>query len=278
MTKAITRMDEIVSEISSKLDLIQKESICVGSLLIEAKEELQANGKKYADFIEWCGLNFNIGKAQASKLMKVATVFKEDDRFKGVAMRVLYALATNATPDQMDRAAEFAANGTLESSVVEQLLNPKPVNQKVEEQKELPSDEKEEELNKALASLPASDEVPFDTGTSEVVQEQDDSLLVEVKELKEALKAANELISSLKNEKIKHNNKPKPPFLPQFNSSFKHAVLGLAEEESKKVTKVKKAYRELIKCGYGDGHEAFELLSSAKDVLLADIEKAKADK
>ncbi len=101
MTKVITRIEEIVEEISTKLDVIQKESVCVGSLLIEAKEELTESGKKYADFIEWCGLNFNIGKAQASKLMKVATVFSEDKRFKGVAMRVLYALAVNASPEQL---------------------------------------------------------------------------------------------------------------------------------------------------------------------------------
>ena len=66
--------------------------------------------------------------------------------------------------------------------------------------------------------------------------------------------------------------------LPQFTNACPYAVLGLGQVEAKQITKVKKAFRELIKCGYGQGHDAFELLTKAKDQLLKDIEAAKESK
>ncbi|CAM0028370.1 hypothetical protein VPHD530_0019 [Vibrio phage D530] len=272
----ITRIDEIVIEINTKLDVIQKESVHVGHLLIEAKDDMMGNGKKYADFIEWCGLNFNIGKAQASKLMKVATVFSDDDRFKGVAMRVLYSLACNATPEQMDKAAEFAENGSLNSAVVNQLLNPAPVIQK---EPETPAQapeviaEQQAEIEQALANVK-----PLETPDVEVSQcetlpnEEKEGLLNEVQELRKALEAANELIKNMQTEKVTHNASKEMPMLPQFSNACPYAVLGLGQAEAKQKTKVAKAFRELIKCGYGKGHEAFDILTKAKDQLLADIE------
>lgn len=289
MTQVISRMDEIVLEINEKLDIIQKESVSVGKLLIEAKEEMTGNGKKYADFIEWCGLQFNIGKAQASKLMKVATVFEDDERFKGVAMRVLYALAVNATPEQMDRAAEFAANGTLNSAVVNQLLNPAPVVQKEPEAPEQ-SDKENSEAQKAIedainnVSQRETPTVDEQMKANDALQESDtgslsdaekEGLTSEIQELRKALEAANDLIKSMRAEKTQHNSSKDMPMLPQFTNACPYAVLGLGQVEAKQVTKVKKAFRELIKCGYGKGHEAFELLTKAKDQLLADIEAAK---
>lgn len=289
MTKVISRIDEIILEINEKLDIIQKESVSVGRLLIEAKEEMTGNGKKYADFIEWCGLQFNIGKAQASKLMKVATVFDDDERFKGVAMRVLYALAVNATPEQMERAAEFASNGTLNSAVVNQLLNPAPV---VQKEPEAPNTtpEADKEAEQAIAeainnvSQRETSTVEEQMKTHDAVQEgyegalsdaEKEGLTNEIQELRKALEAANDLIKSMQAEKTQHNSSKDMPMLPQFTNACPYAVLGLGQVEAKQITKVKKAFRELIKCGYGKGHEAFELLTKAKDQLLADIEAAK---
>lgn len=286
MSKVITRMQEIVAEINTKLDVIQQESVSVGKLLIEAKEELQADGKKYADFIVWCGEQFNIGKAQASKLMKVATVFDEDERFKGVAMRVLYQLATTATPDQMDRAADFAATNSLTSAVANQLLNPTPVETEQAESKELSKEDKAEQnadTQVSLENLPKSDDVPFTVDSqieandkAQESKEANSDLVEQISELKDSLRAANELIQSLKDANEKQSaSRNTAPFLPQFKSACPYAVLGLGQIESKQITKVKKAFRELIKCGYGDGHDAFEALCKAKNQLLNDIEKDK---
>ncbi len=282
MTTAITRIEEIVTEINSKLELIQSESVTVGLLLIEAKEELTESGLKYADFLEWCSSNFLIGKAQASKLMKVASVFSEDKRFSGVAMRVLYTLAVNATPEQMDRAADFAESGTLTTAVVNQLLNPKPLEQ-VKSQEEAAvidtgeTDSRvEDAVAQALSKVKEREVLEVDESVSQrETTEDNQELSAQIKELTSALSAANELIKSLQAEKVKHNTQSNAPYLPQFDSECNYAVLGLSEEDSKKITKVKKVFRELIKCGYGQGHKAFERLTAAKDALLVSIEENK---
>lgn len=266
-----TRLMEIVAEVNSKLDTIQQESVSVGTLLIEAKEEMQEQGQKYADFVAFCRDEFNIGKAQASKLMKVATVFKDDTRFTGVAMRVLYALAVDATPEEMDKAADFAASGTLSSAVVNQLLHPVPVKQ--EEPKapqESDSEALDSELHAALslANVPEREERHGLSKDDDEIQEETSQLSEEIAELRGALQAANELIKTLQTEKVTRTKASNAPTLPQFKSKCSYAVLGLSKEQASKASAIKKAFREIIKCGYGDGHEAFDLLTSAKDVLL----------
>lgn len=296
MTKVISRMQEITIEINSKLDVIQKESVSVGSLLKEALQCLKDEGKKQADFLEYCKNEFSIGKAQAYKLMKVAEVFEDDARFKGVAMRVLYTLATTATDEQMEKAAEFAASGTLNTAVVNQLLYPEapqapapaPAPETPEE-----AEEKQEEANQSLNSLPEvadlpqqeqEDDIPFDMGdtpaatapaapVSAPAAAEVEGLNNELAELRAALEAANELIKSLQAEKV--TAKPAAPMLPQFKNACYYARLGLGQIEARDAAKVRKAFRELIKCGYGDGHDAFKLLTEAKDALLEEIKETK---
>ncbi len=285
MTTIVTRMQEIVLEINASLGNIQSESIKVGNLLNEANEEMKGNGLKSADFLKWCKDEFCIGKAQAYKLMKVATFFKDDKRFHGVSMRVLYTLATEATDSELEKAAEFAATSSLTTAVVNQLLNPEPVAptkpepSKKETQAE--AEEKQEEIEKALANVQERHDfdmgdVPFDTDEnkpSEVIKEADTSgLQAEITELRKALTAANELISNLRAEKVQHNVSKTMPMLPQFKNACPYAVLGLGQLEAKEKAKVNKAFRELVKLGYGKGHEAFELLEKAKKQLLEDIE------
>lgn len=269
-TQAVTRIEEITLEINSKLDFIQKESVSVGSLLKEAKEEMTEQNKTYAEFLAYCSDEFNIGKAQVSKLMKVASVFHDDTRFTGVAMRVLYTLACNATDEQMERAADFAATGSLNTAIVNQLLNPQPA--KVEQVAEVLTDKEDTELQDSITD--AINNVP-ERVTKEpqaTVTTEDTSVLAnELQEVRLALEAANNLIKELQSATVKHNTSYEMPMLPQFKNSCPCAVLGLSQDESTKITAIKKAFRELIKCGYGSGHKAFDLLATAKDTLLANI-------
>ncbi|QDF45984.1 hypothetical protein vBVpaPMGD2_45 [Vibrio phage vB_VpaP_MGD2] len=294
MSEVITRMQEITLEVCSKLDTIQQESLAVGKLLREALEIMKDEGKKQAEFVEYCKLNFSIGKSQAYKLMKVSEFFEGDKRFNGVAMRVLYVLATEANEEQLEKAAELAANDSLNTGTLNAILYPEaPEKQEPEAPKETTeqAEEKKEEAEESLNSLPNADDVPFDmegTGDSVQAQMQQNDTLQEANETvnKAELDAKDKLIEELRTTiaelnktlsevKSKSERKPVAPMLPQFKNACPYAVLGLGQVESKKVTHVKKAFRELIKCGYGDGHEAFELLVKAKDQLLADIEEAK---
>lgn len=264
-----TYLMQITKEINAKLDVIHTESLSVGKLLIEARGEIE----KYQDFIQYCRDEFSIGKAQASKLMKVATVFKEDNRFQGVAMRVLYNLACEATPEEMDRAAEFAANGDLNSTTLQHLLNPTPV--KAVEPVAVPvndDDALHSELAAALAiaNIPEKQADVFQCETES--PEEVESLSAEIKELRGALEAANQLIKELKDSQVVRTKASNAPLLPQFKSKCSYAVLGLTLEQSEKPSAIKKAFREIIKCGYGDGHEAFEVLTNAKNALIEALE------
>lgn len=58
--------------------------------------------------------------------MSVARVFEGDERFKGVAMRVMLALVPFADENIiMEKAAELAAEGKLDTNAVNALIDPK---------------------------------------------------------------------------------------------------------------------------------------------------------
>lgn len=289
MTQAISRIQEITAAIKLKLDNIQAETQEVGALLKEVLEEFKAQGKNQAAFLEYCKGEFAIGKAQAYKLIAIYETFGEDKRFKGVSMRVLYTLASVATKEQVDRAAEFAESGSLTTSIVNELLNPTPIPPEVALTGNGAGGEVSEEAKKKLLDIQATldaqalkDEERIKLET-EKVKEGDNTALASlqasldeqsqtIKLLTEELSKANALVKELT---APSRAKTSAPFLPQFNHESPFVVLGLSESESKQVTKVKKAFRDIIKCGYGEGHEAFTKLTAAKDALLAAIEESK---
>lgn len=279
----VTRMQEITNEIAIRLDNIQSESMEVGKLLKEALEEIKEQGGKQPDFVQYCKDNFAISKAQAYKLMKISETFGEDKRFVGVAMRVLYSLASQATEEEIEKAAEFAENGTLNTAIVNQLLNPVPAQPEVPtappvtEETEL-NEEQTNALNEALNNVvetPVTEEAP--KTTAQIVESADEEMKLVLADKDKQIETLNTMLKTLQEtvNKLEASTKVKPtaPFLPQFRNACPYAVLGLGQVEAKQKAKVTKAFRELIKCGYGDGHEAFELLVKAKDQLLADIEE-----
>ena len=129
---------------------------------------------------------------------------------------------------------------------------------------------------KAIVQEPASQELPEqEVSRRETLDSSaQEGFTNEIQELRKALSAANEMIKTISDDKVKHNTAKTMPALPQFKSKCSYAVLGLSTEDSLKKAKVSKAFRDLIKCGYGAGHESFELLTAAKDTLLDVIEKA----
>lgn len=287
MTKVISRIEEIVVEINSSLDIIQSESLKVGRLLEEAREELKNQGKQ-KDFIAFCKDNFGLAKAQVYKLIKVHKFFQDDERFYGVAMRALYLLATEGTKEVIDQAAKLAAKGELDTPAVQGLIDP-TVDEKTPKPKVAPlTAEETSELDETLSKLEVSTDTvsqgegddsdvtppPVDSKKVSEMAELLNAKNAQIEELNGTISELTDLLKQMKEQNTTHN-KPAAPSLPQFDSKCAYAVLGLAEEDSRKVTKVRSAFRGLIKAGYGDGHEAFEKLTAARDVLLEAIEKAK---
>lgn len=277
------------AEIKQHLDNIGTSYIKVGACLNELRGDFE--GQK--DFLAYVESEFGIKKAQCYKLMSVARVFEGDERFKGVAMRVMLALVPFADENIiMEKAAELAANGKLDTNAVNALIETKKeskaetVQSKAETVKPQENATESAELQEMQAPQvvpPASEQeadesapweeeskpeapkaAPLDN-TANTENATMAGLLAQIKALTEQLQAANDRIAALTS--ARESKKAAAPMLPQFKSKCFYARLGLGAEEATKKTAVNKARRELVKLGYGEGHEAWALISEAVEKL-----------
>lgn len=285
----ISVREAATAEIKQHLDNIGTSYIKVGACLNELRGDFE--GQK--DFLAYVESEFGIKKAQCYKLMSVARVFEGDERFKGVAMRVMLALIPFADENIiMEKAAELAANGKLDTNAVNALIEPKkePKTETVQSKAEPvkpqenateAAESQETQAPQAVppVSEPDNDEsapweeesktevpkaAPLDN-TANTENAAIAGLLAQIKALTEQLQAANDRIASLSS--ARESKKAAAPMLPQFKSSCFYARLGLSAEEATKKTAVNKARRELVKLGYGEGHEAWALISEAVEEL-----------
>ena len=277
------------AEIKQHLDNIGTSYIKVGACLNELRGDFE--GQK--DFLAYVESEFGIKKAQCYKLMSVARVFEGDDRFKGVAMRVMLALVPFADENIiMEKAAELAAEGKLDTNAVNALIEPKkepksetvqPKAEPVKPQENATAAAESQETQAPQAVPPVSDpeadasapweaeskpEAPKATPLDNTANTENAAmagLLAQIKALTEQLQAANDRIAALTS--ARESKKAAAPMLPQFKSSCFYARLGLSAEEATKKAAVNKARRELVKLGYGEGHEAWALISEAVEEL-----------
>ena len=277
------------AEIKQHLDNIGTSYIKIGACLNELRGDFE--GQK--DFLAYVESEFSIKKAQCYKLMSVARVFEGDERFKGVAMRVMLALVPFADENIiMEKAAELAADGKLDTNAVNALIEPKkePKPETVQPKAEpgKPQENAAEAAETQETQAPQVVPPMSDPDTDESAPWEDESkqespkaapldntvntenaamagLLAQIKTLTEQLQAANDRIAALTS--ARESKKAAAPMLPQFKSSCFYARLGLSAEEATKKTAVNKARRELVKLGYGEGHEAWALISEAVEEL-----------
>ena len=277
------------AEIKRHLDNIGTSYIKVGACLNELRGDFE--GQK--EFLAYVEAEFGIKKAQCYKLMSVARVFEGDDRFKGVAMRVMLALVPFADENIiMEKAAELAAEGKLDTNAVNALIEPKkepkaetvqskaePVKPQENAAEAAGSQETQAPQAVPPVSEPEADEsapweeeskpeapkaAPLDN-TANTENAAMTGLLAQIKALTEQLQAANDRIAALTS--ARESKKAAAPMLPQFKSKCFYARLGLSAEEATKKAAVNKARRELVKLGYGEGHEAWALISEAVEEL-----------
>lgn len=277
------------AEIKQHLDNIGTSYLRVGSCLNELRGDFE--GQK--EFLAYVESEFGIKKAQCYKLMSVARVFEGDERFKGVAMRVMLALVPFADENIiMEKAAELAAEGKLDTNAVNALIEPKkepkaetvqPKAAPVKPQENATEAAESQETQAPQAVPPVSEpeadasapweeeskpEEPKAAPLDNTVNTENAAmagLLAQIKALTEQLQAANDRIASLTS--ARESKKAAAPMLPQFKSSCFYARLGLSAEEATKKTAVNKAKRELVKLGYGEGHEAWALIAEAVEEL-----------
>lgn len=283
--------EEIAVEIRSHLDNIGTSYMEIGKAL----NEVRADFDKGADFLAWVDAEFGIKKAYAYRLMKIAETFGNDSRWQGVAMRVLAVMTQHIdNADLIEKAADLAAKGELDTKSLNALIEPvKPTVSTNETPKQSQGEDvKSPEI--VPEDVDFDDEPPFDVGEANVISKATPASAIRLNEVTEAPKTAQDedservkgllsLIQSLRdtNDQLvqelaamrneRQAKKAVAPMLPQFKSSCFYARLGLSAEEATKKTAINKAKRELVKLGYGEGHEAWKAISEAVDNLLANI-------
>lgn len=278
--------ESVALEIHALLDNIGAAYLKVGTLLNEARADFEAQ----KEFLAWAEAEFSIKKAQCYNLMNVSRVFDGSELdFTGVAMRVMLALVPFADDaDIMAKAAEKAKDGKLDTSAVNELTGkPKPtvvnlvvagIEQAKAAQAGAPAPE-----SQPLQTVPDAPEgestAPFDTAPQadapraapldnavNADNERTAALLDTIKQLNQTIADMQSQLNERTSER--ETRKSSAPMLPQFKSKCLYARLGLSAEEAEKKAAVNKAKRELVKLGYGEGHEAYPLITEAVESLI----------
>lgn len=281
--------DSVAVEIHALLDNIGASYLKVGALLNEARADFEAQ----KEFLAWAEAEFSIKKAQCYNLMNVARVFEGNGKFEGVAMRVMLALVPHADDAiVMEKAADLAMDGKLDTAAVNALTGkqttPKanPVFAAIEQAQAAQATTEAAPLEyvapegmQVVPPAPQDDSAaPFDmddTPANPAPVKLDNAANAEndrTAALLETIKQLNATIADMQaklNERTseRETRKSAAPMLPQFKSKCMYARLGLSAEEAEKKTAVNKARRELVKLGYGEGHEAYALIAEAVEAL-----------
>lgn len=285
--------DLVAVEIRAHLDSIGTTYIKVGELLNEARADFE-NQK---EFLAWADAEFSIKKAQCYNLMNVARVFADNKAFEGVAMRVMLALVPFADDAElMTKAAELAQADALDTAAVNTLTG-KPQKAQApaantaaagiaqaaaaaanaaaqENNDDTPPFSTESGTQGRSTVAPSTFAAPYGenaeannnlTHTLSTDDERTAALLATIKQLNDTIADMQAKLNERTSER--ETRRSAAPMLPQFKSKCMYARLGLSAEDAEKKTAVNKAKRELVKLGYGEGHEAYALIVEAVEAL-----------
>lgn len=287
---AETRLVEIAKSINSQVHSIQASTMLVGELLVEACDNIKAQGKKQGDFLAWAKDNCSIGKAQAYKLMACFKAYGKDSDFADVSMRVLYSL-TSETQDVLDRARVLAKKGQLDSKALARIqADCRPAT----ESSNLPntggkvvesgstSNENKASDGQTTAGNDQNAESTSKDGKGQKAETVSNGAgdRSEVDELQNTISSLNMTIDGL-NQQIKElqaiNKKDAVKAIPgllQFDSALPSIVLGIEPKQAKDKEAINKAYRSLAKIWTAaTNKEASEKIKNARALLLADLAK-----
>lgn len=278
----LTLREQVKIEVLELLDVEMSTTFKIGKLLNEVKPDFE----KGADFLAWCKTELSLGKASVFNYLKIHNTFGNSEVFANLSMRVLRTMASFKEFELIqDKCEAMAEAGKLDSKTlgdiieslkpVKEVENIKPQSEGLakaiinhEPTTDLPEDEETEEEDdipfdtSVAVSLLTQDKPTRDTSSFTNMDKEDDvdeersNLLEIIKELREELREARE--KTERSSKVSN-----APMLPQFKNPCYYARLGLSQSESKETKRVKGAYRELVKLGYGEGHQAHDSIKEA---------------
>lgn len=270
----LTLREELTIVIRNGLDAIQENSMIVGKALCDVREDFENS----ALFLSWVQEEFQLGKAWTYKLMSIYTKFGACPVLSKVSNRVLATL-TQYIDDKrvMDEAYALAEVGELTTNSLKVILHPIKV-AVADKPEPVPVKQVEQD-----------DKPPFDYGTVHIeaapteasqsrldavtvvhdevtTTDREAALISQIETLNRTIDQLAEQLNARTSER--ESKKAIAPMLPQFKSKCLYARLGLSLEQSQTSSAVTKARRELVKLGYGDGHEAWSLIEEAVSGLL----------
>lgn len=285
-----TEIERLEFQIAQVLEQNAAGEMRLGGLLLEAREALDDS----KEFLRWCDSTFGLKKAWVYRLMQMARIFS-DTIWSTTPVQTLYTLRQQANDIQWAAAEEIVREkGSITLTDVRTILgetakpepvakvSPKESNKAAQlieealEDGEIPvSDSKSEPLPEPLAVkvMPNEPAKVFEPKTSIMSADgMNAELLKKISELTSQLAEANRKIQSLTLPTLRRGNKV--PSLPQFKSRCLYARLGLSQEEAGNAQAVRDAFRELVRAGYGIGHNSYDMLNEARKGLLEALEVA----
>lgn len=255
---------ELEETIKAELDNAANAFIKVGAALVEARETFDSQ----KEFLSWVADKFDMKKSQAFNLMKVAKEFGGDERFNGVAMRVLLMFC-GASSEQKEQAASLASEGKLDSKSGKAIVEP-------EQAESAPFDFGTQAVNvdlktPATATQSGTEQVQH-VGQLEQSAPTDNNLVDEqaelINELTNTIAELRKELQELREGKPKVKEVAQMPMLPHFQSSIPYIVLGLSDSKYDRAN-VKAAYRHLVRhYDEATNKEAFELITKAYNTAL----------
>lgn len=282
--------EQVKTEVLHLLEENAKSTFKIAGLIGGVKEDFD----KSDEFLAWCKAELGLAKASVYKYLKINKVFNGKKEFECVAMRVLSELSSYKHLDKIiDDAESLALEGKLDSKAClalidahEEKINPKPAPKPAEAPTpstqpltDIPEQVEEEDEDEddipfdvdsvilPTASKPVEQQKADSDETQEPSTSEIDALTKQIEALTQQLAEANKTIAEMSKTSKRDTKVASAPMLPQFKNACLYARLGLGQVESRDKKVVKKAYRELVSLGYGEGHEAFSSIKEAVESL-----------
>lgn len=280
--------EQAAIEVPKMLEEKGKLTFAIASIIDELKGDFDNSN----EFLAFCKDKLGLGKASVYNYLKLHGTFGSKPEFSKVATRVLNELSRYKNlKDIIDEAEVLALDGKLDTKAAMKLIddNELKLNPPATEQEDEPEIPEQSTKNESETDLPDDTDLPWkesdeepETPSNTVVQptvapeksntldKEDDTaeLHKQIERLLEQLETANKTIANMQATSNRDVKVASAPMLPQFSNACYYARLGLSQSESSDKSRVKKAFRELVKLGYGEGHEAFPRLKEAMESLI----------
>lgn len=233
-----------------------------GRLLNDALNMFKSANKSANDWVIWADLNCNVKKAQAYNLVKIWNNFGQVSEFKGCSMRVLNTLVH--LPNDVykvieEQAKTLSKKGKLDTKAVNALIEtikpktsstPKSSASKTAKSNVLDQpDSTTKAIQTSIKTENADNKVQSETelSTSKDEQSEKDKLIEKLlKQNAELLAKVDELTKAVQEKetsKTPSTEVMKAVYLPQFDSTEAHLVLGISPVAGKE--EILKRYRTM---------------------------------